>query len=98
MAVGAGAGAVALSKKNALDDDEENCRDGRCLYTVEDEVSSLRTFRTISTVGFIAGGALAATGLVLLLTGGDAKQKGQRSPASLALNVGPSSFRFEGRF
>src|SRR5262245_8809175 len=55
LVAGGVTGAMAMSKRSALDDNP-SCADGKCLHDVEDDVSSLRTFRTISTVGFIAGG------------------------------------------
>jgi hypothetical protein len=87
-----------MSKKSSLDDDTEHCRDDRCLYAVEDDVSSLRTFRTVSTVGFIAGGVLAATGVVLLWTQPSPRSTGQRAPSTLALSMGPAAVQVRGSF
>jgi hypothetical protein len=98
LLLGGVTGGLALSKKSALDDDTEHCLDNQCLRAVEDDVSSLKTFRTVSTVGFIAGGVLAATGVVLLLTHESPSATGQRSPAQLALSVGPASVHVRGNF
>jgi hypothetical protein len=99
LILGGVTGALALSKKSALDDDEEHCADDRCVYAVEDDVSSLRTFRTVSTIGFIAGGALAATGVVLLLTSsGSSSQQGQATGRRLALRVAPGAVELNGSF
>ncbi|HYJ11875.1 MAG TPA: tetratricopeptide repeat protein, partial [Polyangiaceae bacterium] len=65
---------------------------------VEDDVSSLRMFRTLSTVGFIAGGVLAGTGVVLLLTSRSKTEQARRAPSTLALGVGPGDVRLEGSF
>jgi hypothetical protein len=97
LVLGGVTGAMAISKRGELDD-SPSCRDGQCLKSMEDEVGSLRTFRTISTVGFIAGGALAATGVVLLLTSSSSASQGGRGPASLALGLGPGHVRLGGSF
>lgn len=83
LALGGITGALALGKKGEIEDSDD-CRADRCLPSEQDLVDSYLSFRTISTVGFIAGGALAATGLVLVLT---APQRG----ASTALAIGPGS-------
>lgn len=106
VAIGAGAaglivggvtGAMALSKKSKLDDDAA-CRAGQCTYAVESEVESLRTFRTVSTIGFIAGGVLAATGVVLLVTSGGSQQQGITQHPRIALAVGPGNLQLAGSF
>jgi len=97
LVLGGVTGGLAMSKKSALDDDQ-NCRDGQCTHAVEDDVNSLRTFRTVSTIGFIAGGALAATGVVLLLTSGAGSQKAQRPSTTLALGIAPNALRLRGSF
>jgi hypothetical protein len=98
LALGGVTGALALSKKSGLDDDTEHCRNDQCEYAVEDEVNSLRTFRSVSTIGFIAGGALAATGVVLLLTSGAGDQKSARGARRLALHVSPAALHVKGSF
>jgi hypothetical protein len=98
LVLGGVTGALALSKKNSLDDDTEHCRNDQCEYAVEDDVNSLRALRTVSTIGFIAGGALAATGVVLLMTSGAAEQKGEADFPRLALRVGPGALQLRGSF
>lgn len=98
LVLGGVSGALAMSKKSSLDDDDEHCRNDQCVYAVEDDVSSLRTFRTVSTIGFIAGGALAATGVVLLLTHESPSSTGQRAPSPLALSIGLSAVQVRGSF
>lgn len=98
LVAGGVTGALAMSKRSELDE-SDSCADGQCLHTVKDDVSSLRTFRTVSTVGFIAGGVLAGAGVVLLLTssGGDGEQA-PRAPGTLALGLGAGSVRLRGSF
>ena len=55
------------------------------------EVDRLNTFRLVSTVGFIAGGALAATGVVLLLTAPSNEHR-------LAATMSGNHLSFTGRF
>lgn len=97
LVVGGITGGLALSKKSKLDDDP-NCDDGACTHAVKDEVSSLRTFRTVSTIGFVAGGVLAATGVVLLLTSGSKSEQGRAPGHTLALRVQPSAVELRGSF
>lgn len=64
---GAITGAMAISKKSDLDDGD--CVDRVCWnQTMGDDLSSYSTLKTVSSIGFIAGGVLAATGVVLLVT------------------------------
>lgn len=96
VALGAGAagvilggvtGGLALGKKGALEDNPA-CAGDRCTYAAQNDVDSLRTFRTVSTVGFVVGGALAATGVVLLLTSPSSATNGAIEKPSLALGLG----------
>lgn len=64
LGVGITSGLVATNEKSSLD---EQCPNGRCPPSAESDLDSFRTMRTISTVGYIAGGVGIATGVVLLL-------------------------------
>lgn len=90
--VGAGAvmGAVALGEKSTGD---EHCRDDLQLCDQEgaDANDSARTFATLSTVGFITGGVLVASGLSLVLFGGDDEPDG--SAVSLHPGIGTMTLR-----
>jgi hypothetical protein len=97
LVLGGVTGALAMSKRSELDD-SPSCKEGKCLQAAEDDVSSLRMFRTLSTVGFIAGGALAATGVVLLLTSSSSAEQGKDSKATLALGVGAGHVQLKGSF
>ncbi len=71
-AVGVGVGAVtgilALSKKSSLDG---ACNSSKvCPSTSQSDLDSAKTMGTISTIGFIAGGAFVVAGVVLFLTEG----------------------------
>lgn len=65
VVTGVVAGAAAMSKKSALDD-SGTCMGKTCINS--SALDEYGTFRTVSSVGFIAGGALAAVGIVLLVT------------------------------
>ena len=97
LVLGGVSGGLALSKRSELDDSGD-CEADQCRRSVEGDVSTLRTFRTLSTVGFIAGGALAATGVVLLLTTGKSADQGRAPRTRLGLGLGPGSLRLEGQF
>jgi hypothetical protein len=91
LAVGVGTGLSAQGKRTDLDDSGV-CVADSCPSSKQGEVDSLNTFRTISTIGFVAGGVLAATGITLLLTAPS------KSGASAALRVAPTSLELRGRF
>ncbi len=97
IVVGGVFGAMALNERKQLDD-QPDCQDGQCLLSAADEVSTLRTMRTVSTVGFIAGGALLATGAVLIFTWGDSEKRAAVPRRLLGLGVAPSSLRLWGQF
>jgi hypothetical protein len=67
IALGSVMGGFALGKHSAIERSGA-CNDGHCSADQRSEIDRLNSFRLVSTVGFIAGGALAATGVVLLLT------------------------------
>jgi hypothetical protein len=79
--IGVGAGAVAVSvgalfgvrtfsEKSTVD---EHCVGSRCDDTGLSANSEAKNAATVSTIGFVAGGVLVVTGVVLLLTGENAK-------------------------
>ena len=53
-----------MGKHSTLND---NCVDGNCPSSQQDTLDSYHTLGMVSTIGFIAGGVLAATGIVLVL-------------------------------
>jgi hypothetical protein len=68
LVAGAVTGSLAISKKSKLDDSGD-CVGNVCLSsTKQSELDSYATMRTVSSIGFIAGGVLAAAGVVLLVT------------------------------
>jgi len=96
LIVGGVSGGLALGKHSALQDGGQ-CASDQCLPGARSDVSSLDTLRAVSTIGFIAGGVLASTGVVLLLTAkpeGTARAAGSR----FALRVAPASVTFSGAF
>jgi len=64
LVVGAVTGGLAMSSKSSM----KGCEGNACPESERDNVESYNQLRTISTIGFIAGGALAAGGLALVLT------------------------------
>jgi hypothetical protein len=90
-------GLVALSKHSDLTDNPA-CIDGKCPSSLQGDVDSFHTMRTVSSIGFIAGGAFAATGVVLLLTTRSSSQKGERASPALALRLAPGNVSVTGSF
>jgi hypothetical protein len=69
-----------------------DCFGTSCNSQATDKVGSYNTMRTVSTIGFLAGAAVAATGVVLLLTAPRA------TAPSAALVIAPSSAAIRGTF
>ena len=91
LAVGTVTGIIALADRGGLSQGGNNCYGSKCGTAMEDKVDSYNSMRTFSTVGFIAGGVLATTGVVLLLTA-------PRATSSASLVIQPSSVFVRGVF
>jgi len=89
---GAVTGTLALSKRSSLRNDG-SCVANSCYTDQSSGASSYNTMRTLSTVGFIAGGVFAAAGVTLLLT----TPKTESGP-STALLLLPGSASLVGEF
>lgn len=71
-------GMMAVSKKGKLDDSGD-CANNLCQSSQHDLRNSYNSLRTVSTIGFVAGGVGLATGITLLLTTPKTKEKAQAS-------------------
>ena len=91
------AGIVAISKNNKLKDscDEES---GLCDPSKNDDISSVKSASTASTILLTAGGVIAATGVVLLITG--IKRKERLNKVSIIPVFSPefNGLQISGRF
>ena len=99
--VGVGVGAITgILAKVAVDDIKSRCTDGgHCLREDEPKAAQAQTFITVSTIGFVAGGAAAVTGVaLLLLRPGAAPPEPRSEGASVRVLVGPGSAHLVGRF
>lgn len=100
IVAGAVVGGLAIGKRGDLD--AQGCRDGICPDALQGEVDSYNTMRTISGVALIAGAALAAGGVALVLSAPSSAQpaaglmQGER-PRLLA-RVGLGVIGVEGTF
>ena len=101
IALGLGAGGVALGGVSAalaadkLTSLEDGCNAvGECPSSLHDDVDSYDLYRTLSTTGFVAGGVLAAGGIVLLVTAPSAPSV----QSSLRPLLWPGGVGVEGRF
>jgi hypothetical protein len=97
LVVGGVTGALALGKHSSLAD-SSNCQGDVCLASERDAVDSLGTLRTVSSIGFIAGGVLATTGLVLLLTGKSESAAAATHAPRIALRLAPQGVSLAGAF
>jgi len=103
LLVGAIMGGAEIAKHSSL---EKSCPNGKCPLSeqpaLQSQVNQFHAFGTASTVGFVAGGALAATGLILFFTAPkpSAGQLGLApgGPASVGLAIGPTRAAIEGSF
>jgi hypothetical protein len=91
VATGVITGVVVLKKKSDIENSQA-CENFRCLPPMRSTVDSYNTFRAVSSIGFIAGGALAALGLGLYLTAPASQAK------AVGLGVGPSGLHLNGAF
>lgn len=91
LLVGGITGALVLSKHSTL---VGECPGNRCSATYAGDVDSYRTMGTVSTVSFIGGGVLTATGLVLLLTA----PSGSAATTAMQPVIGPGYFGVQGSF
>jgi hypothetical protein len=92
LLLGAVTGVVAMGKESDLSENPR-CANNECGPSQQDQVDSYNSLRSVSTVGFIAGGVLAATGVVLVLT-----SPSRPASAHAALWLGPGSAGFKGAF
>jgi hypothetical protein len=97
LVTGTVTGVLAMSKRSDLHNNSD-CTGDRCLATVRNEVHNFRTLRTVSSIGFIAGGVFTATGIVLLLANGSSSNKGELSRPAVALRLAPGDVSLTGRF
>lgn len=94
LVVGAVSGLLASSKRSSLLDSKTCSADGlHCSPGQSSDVNAYNSLRTVSTVGFIAGGVLAAAGVTLLLT-----TPKQESQARVGLWMSPSGAGVYGGF
>jgi hypothetical protein len=92
LVVGLVAGGVALGKKSDLQE-QSNCGPNlQCPARLRDQANAYNTLRPVSSVGFIAGGVLAAAGIVLVAT------SPLKDGARTAIVVGSAWARLEGAF
>lgn len=91
LVLGGVTGGLALSRHGSLADE---CPNGSCagVPDAQAKIDSYEMMGTLSTVGFIAGGVFAATGVALLVTAPSASPSAAASPF-VTLGLGPTSVR-----
>lgn len=100
LAVGTITGIMAMGKASTV---EEDCLDDYCrTQEGKDAADAGNTLATVSTVTFIAGGVLAATGITLLVVGPDSEQESAARSRRLSIAAGPliggGALRLKGAF
>jgi len=96
IATGAIAGALAMSARNDLD-----CPNNICAMGTDADVKRFNRLLVISTVGFIAGGVLAAAGVALVLSpsrSSAASGRGAGASARLTFAVSPGAVALRADF
>lgn len=86
LAAGAVTGILAMGKHSDL---EKACPGGKCASDKQSDVDSYNSLGLISTIGFVAGGVLAAGGAVLFFTA--PKERTALGPSSRALVAVPKN-------
>jgi hypothetical protein len=92
LLLGAVTGGLAIGKHGAL---KTACGEGPCPASQQNAVDSYHLLGALSTAGFIAGGACAATGVILLLT---APRAEPTKAATLTPVLGLGYLGAEGKF
>jgi hypothetical protein len=92
LIMGAVTGGLALSKHSSISSD---CPNGTCANTASNhsDVNSYTLLGNLSTAGFVVGGALAVTGIILVATAPKAAQRSAVLPM-----VGPGFAGLSGKF
>jgi hypothetical protein len=94
LLVGAIAGGLAVKRHGDL---EARCGGSTCPASEQEGIDAYETMGNLSTVGLVAGGVFAATGVVLLVTAPSPKSSSaSRSP--LTIGVGPTRVDATWRF
>ncbi len=97
LGVGAVTGILAIGKHSSLSN-ECTLSGGSCPASANSDLDSYHSMATISTIGFIAGGVLAAGGAVLFLTAPHASSSGPATGLRLTPFIGPGSVGAVGTF
>ena len=95
LGVGAVTGILAIGKHSTLSNE---CTNGTCGAGAQNDLDSYHSMGTISTIGFVAGGVLAAGGLVIFLTAPHAASSAPTTGLRLTPFVGPGSVGAVGTF
>jgi hypothetical protein len=97
LATGGVTAGLAMKKRNDLVATDD-CTKDSCSASRKSEVENFRMLRTVSSVGFIAGGVLAATGIVLLVASSSSSKRAEVAHPTLALRVAPTDVSLMGQF
>jgi hypothetical protein len=93
IGLGAAMGGLVIAKHGDL---AQSCRGGICPSNQQAALDTYHTYSTVSTVGFVAGGVLAATGIVLFATA--PRPRPRLGSVVLDPVLGPGWFGAQGRF
>ena len=91
IVLGTATGLMSMSKRNSLNA-TDGCVDDHCYPEQASDVDTVNRLRTVSTMGFIAGGVIGAAGVTLLLT------SPRETGVTAALRVGAQSASLAGSF
>jgi hypothetical protein len=94
LVVGTVAGITVATKTSSLDG---ACVDKACPASRQDDIDSTATWATVSTVGFVVGGAGLATGAVLFLLGRPRSPATSAGPSIMPV-IGATGLGLDGRF
>lgn len=97
LTLGAGGLAAGIATRvmafQKVSDVKERCNGNSCLVSDKEEIESADTLQTVSTVAFAVGGAVAATGIVLLIV-----LPMQADNNGVSLRLGPTGASLTGSF
>lgn len=97
LALGGGAVLGILSQSKASSA-EDSCIGSICQESTEDEFESASSMATAANILFISGGVLAATGVTLIIVGGEKNGETDMSTAHIAISPAGGGLFATGRF
>ena len=91
LVLGSITGVMSLSKTSSI---KNNCKGNTCPASQQSDIDSANSLATVSTIGFVVGGAGAAVGVIgLILWSGEGKKEGHAASVTPWVGLGSAGVR-----